>query len=147
MHTWIRRAVVWAIGAAVACAVPAGIAASADDLTGVDRILCTSVQVTVCQESGECVIDLPWNVNVPQFIEVDLRAKRMNTTKASGENRATPIEHLRRENGMIVLQGFERGRAFSFVITESTGAASVAVAAEDRAVAVFGACTPMPAAR
>ena len=147
MHRAIRRRRGWAIAAAVACAIPAGIAARADDLTGVNKILCTAVQVTVCDESGACVVDLPWNVNVPQFIEIDLAAKRMSTTRASGENRATPIEHLRRENGVIVLQGFERGRAFSFVITESTGAASVAVAAEARAVGVFGACTPMTAGR
>ena len=147
MLTSKRKALASVILAAATLVAPAGNSVSADDLTGVDRILCTAVQVTVCQESGECVIDLPWNVNVPQFIEVDLGAKRMSTTKASGENRATPIEHLRRESGMIVLQGFERGRAFSFVITEATGAASVAVAAEDRAVAIFGACTPMPATR
>lgn len=147
MHTSTRKVLAGVILAGVTGAIPAGNAVLADDLTGVNRILCAAVQVTVCQESGECVIDLPWNVNVPQFIEVDLGAKRMSTTKASGENRATPIEHLRRESGMIVLQGFERGRAFSFVITEATGAVSVAVAAEDRAVAVFGACTPMPAPR
>jgi len=147
MQMSMRRVPGWVILVAVTLVVPAGIPVSADDLTGVDRILCTAVQVTVCQESGDCVIDLPWNVNVPQFIEVDLGAKKMSTTKASGENRATPIEHLRREGGMIVLQGFERGRAFSFVISEATGAVSVAVAAEDRTVAVFGACTPMPAAR
>jgi hypothetical protein len=48
---------------------------------------------------------------------------------------------------MIVIQGFEKGRAFSFVITEESGSLSAAVAAEGKAVAVFGACTPMPASR
>jgi len=119
----------------------------ADDLSGADRILCTAVQATSCQEDGDCVVDLPWNLNVPQFIEVDLKGRRLSTTKASGENRSTPIESLRRENGMIVLQGFERGRAFSFLIMEESGVASVAVAAQGRAVSVFGACTPMPASR
>jgi hypothetical protein len=147
MATSVRTASIRAVLLAVALTAAAAIPAAADDLTGINRILCTSVQVTVCTESGDCVIDLPWNVNVPQFIEIDLASKRMNTTKASGENRSTAIEHLRRENGAIVLQGFERGRAFSFVITEATGALSVAVAAEDKAVAVFGACTPMSSAR
>jgi len=146
MATSVRRALRRVV-LLVALAASAAIPAAADDLTGINRILCTSVQVTVCNESGDCVIDLPWNVNVPQFIEIDLPSKRMNTTKASGENRSTPIEHLRREGGTIVLQGFERGRAFSFVITEATGALSVAVAAEDKAVAVFGACTPLSSAR
>lgn len=117
----------------------------ADDLTGASRLLCASIQATACVEGGDCSIDLPWNLNIPEFIDIDLDAKRLSTTAASGENRATPITHLTRENGLIVLQGFEMGRAFSFVITEETGRVAVAVATEGRAVAIFGACTPQPA--
>jgi hypothetical protein len=119
----------------------------ADDLTGASRLLCTAVQATKCVEGGDCEVDLPWNLNVPQFIEVDLDAKQISTTKASGENRTTPISQTVREGGLIALQGFEKGRAFSFVITEQTGRLAVAVATAGRAVAVFGACTPMPAAK
>jgi hypothetical protein len=142
-HQWeeiMRRLIVVALVLGLA-----GLASTvrADDLTGSDRILCTAVQVTACRDSGDCVVDLPWNLNVPQFIEVDLKAKRLATTKASGENRATPIDTLRRENGTIVLQGFEKGRAFSIVVIEQTGQMSAAVAAEGKAVGVFGACTPI----
>lgn len=116
----------------------------ADDLTGATRFLCASVQATKCLEGGDCGIDLPWNLNIPEFIEVDLDARKLGTTRASGENRATPITHLTRADGLIVLQGFEMGRAFSFVITEQTGRITAAVASEGRAVAVFGSCTPQP---
>ena len=122
-------------------------AVRADDLTGAQQILCTAVQATKCAEEGDCYQDLPWNLNVPQFIQVDLAAKRLSTTKASGENRSTPIEYLKRAGGVIVLQGFEGGRAFSFVISEGTGMLSVAVAAEGKAVVVFGACTTNVAGR
>ena len=44
----------------------------------------------------------------------------------------------------IVIQGFERGRAFGFVIEEASGQASVAVAREGVTVSVFGVCTPQP---
>jgi len=124
----------------------AGQTASADDLAGANRILCASVQATVCYEDGECAIDLPWNVNVPAFIEVDLDAKRLSSTNASGLNRTTPIKHVERQDGTIVLQGFEMGRAFSWIITEATGQVSVAVAFEGAAVAVFGSCTPIESA-
>jgi hypothetical protein len=118
-------------------------ASSADDLTGSDRFLCVPVQATVCVEDGECVVELPWNVNIPQFIEVDLRAKRLATTEASGQNRETTIEHLNRVDGNIVFHGFEMGRAFSWVIDERTGRVTAAVATDGIAVAVFGACTPL----
>jgi hypothetical protein len=130
---------------AAAILITAGAASMtrADDLTGANLLLCTAVQATGCHDDGTCDSDLPWNLNVPQFILVDLKAKRLQTTKASGEDRVTPIEFLKRDGGLIVLQGFERGRAFSFVIDEVTGMVSVAVAAPGRAVVVFGACTPM----
>ena len=127
--------------------VMAGGAAHADNVTGAQQLLCTAVQATGCFEDGDCFQDLPWNLNVPQFIQVDLAAKRLSTTKASGENRSTPIEYLKRADGLIVLQGFEQGRAFSFVISEATGMLSVAVAREGRAVVVFGACTVAGPAR
>jgi hypothetical protein len=116
----------------------------ADDLTGASRFLCVPVQATLCTEEGECAVDLPWNVNIPQFIEVDLEAKRIATTTASGLNRTTPIEHLSRVGGTIVFHGFEMGRAFSWVIDELTGRVTAAVATDGMAVSVFGACTPFP---
>jgi hypothetical protein len=132
------------VAALIAVAVALSVhSVSADDLTGSDRLMCVPVQATLCVEDGECAVDLPWNVNIPQFIEVDLVAKRLGTTEASGENRATSIEHLRRENGNIVFHGFEMGRAFSWVIDETTGRVTAAIATDGISVAIFGACTPM----
>jgi hypothetical protein len=130
--------------AALALALPAR--GGADDLKGQDRILCTVVQATVCTTDGDCSIEAPWNLNIPQFIEINLKDKTASTTKASGENRASSLGHVSREDGLIVLQGVEAGRAFSFVITEDTGFASMAVARQGLTVSAFGACTPMPSA-
>jgi len=126
----------------VMLAVGGGTPARADDLGGADRLLCAAIQATVCVEDGECEIDLPWNVNIPQFIDVDLERRQLRTTRASGENRSTPIEHLSRIDGTIVFHGYEMGRAFSWVISEPTGHLTVALAADGVAVSVFGACTP-----
>jgi hypothetical protein len=120
--------------------------ASADDLTGQQTFLCSAAQAAVCTDYGDCETAAPWDLNIPQFIEVNLKDKTLSTTKASGENRSTPIRTLVREDGQIVLQGVEAGRAFSLVIIEKTGDLSVAVAREGKAVAVFGECTPMPTA-
>lgn len=122
-------------------------AAVADDLTGQQSVLCTAVQATVCDDTATCVIENPWDLNIPQFLELNLKDKTVSTTKASGENRSTPIRTLLREDGLIFLQGVEGGRAFSFVIEEKSGLLSAAVAREGKTVSVFGACTPMPAAK
>jgi hypothetical protein len=115
-----------------------------DDVAGKDRILCGAVHAAQCTPDGDCHTAPAWELNIPQFIEIDLKNKTVAATKASGENRSSPIGNVSREGGLIVFQGVQNGRAFSFVITESTGLASVTVAKEDMTVSIFGACTPLP---
>ena len=117
--------------------------ASADDLTGADKLICAAAQATRCTMEGDCEIGPPWKWNIPDFIEIDLKKKEISTTAASGENRITPMKNVERIDGVIYLQGIEGGRAFSFVIVEETGTLSVAVATEWMATSVFGACTPL----
>ncbi len=121
----------------------ASTAVPADDLTGAKVFLCTTATASQCSADGECTGGPAWNLNIPQFIEVDLAKKTLSTTKASGENRTTPIKNLEREDGLIILQGAENGRAFSWVIIEETGMATVSVAIDGQGIVVFGACTPM----
>ena len=121
----------------------AAVPSTADDVSGAGKLLCSSVEATVCDVNGDCEMGPPWTWNIPQFIEVDLSRKMLSTTPASGENRSTPILNIVREQGVLFLQGVEGGRAFSFVIHESTGAVSAAVARDGITVSVFGACTPI----
>jgi hypothetical protein len=122
-------------------------AAFADDLTGQNHLLCSAGAVVACADDGNCTNGDPFDLNIPQFVVVDLQAKMLSTTPASGQNRTSPIAHLIRENGNIVLQGFEGGRAFSFLINETTGLVTVAMATDGFSISVFGACTPMPASK
>ena len=116
----------------------------ADDLTGEDTLLCSPSEVRICLLDEDCVLSSPWKLNIPSFIEIDLKEKTMATTKASGENRSTPIKNLERANGLIILQGAEGGRAFSFMIVEETGMLTTAVTMETGGVVGFGVCTPLP---
>jgi hypothetical protein len=122
----------------------AATALPADDLTDSESFLCTASQATICSAAGECSSEPPWSLNIPSFVQVDLGSKTLSTTAASGERRSTPIRTVEREEGLIFLQGVEKGRAFSFVIAEEDGMASVAVARDGLSVAVFGVCTPLP---
>ena len=117
-------------------------AALADDLAGVDRFVCAPAQVNICLEDGSCASAMPWDVNVPRFLEFDLKKKSIGTTEASGENRVTPIKFISEDDNALYLQGVENGRAFSFVIDRASGFMSVAVAREFLTVTGFGACTP-----
>ena len=115
----------------------------ADDLTGATSFLCSAQTVSVCvPEDPDCESGPASTWNIPQFIQVDLTAKRLSTTKSSGQNRSTPIENLQKKEGAVYLQGVENGRAFSIRIDESSGEMSAAVARDGVVVAVFGMCTP-----
>ena len=124
----------------------ASTAALSDSLSGKDRLLCSAIEATVCTADGICESGPPWDWQIPQFLIVDLDRKELATTEASGENRMTPILSLIREDGHIVLQGTQAGRAFSMVLQEDNGHAAIAIATDGATISVFAACTPMPPA-
>ncbi len=52
-----------------------------------------------------------------------------------------------RGGGLPLPPKHERGKTFSFVIGETTGFLTVAVATDGFTISVFGACTPMTGAK
>jgi hypothetical protein len=112
-----------------------------DDVSGSERLLCAASRVIVCFEEGDCIEVTADEVGVPQFVVIDTKEKILATTKASAENRSTPIGSIDRADGLLYFQGVEQGRAFSFVVDEQTGHLTVAVSRDGLSVSVFGACT------
>ena len=137
------KAVLRRTGVTIVCVMLTGTALG-DNLVGEDELLCAAARVTICFDDGTCVAASPWELNVPQFINVDLKKKRLSTTEASNDYRVTTVDNLRRADGRIYMQGIDRGRAYTFVIDEETGFLTVVVARDDLTVSVFGACTPTP---
>ena len=138
----MKRVAIAAFGVLGVCALGQ---AKADDLTGVDRFICSTGPVSACCDEGGCATGTAADLGVPQFMEFDLKQKRISATKASGLNRTTPIDTVKRENGNVVMQGVENGRAFSFVVDEKEGSLSAAVAVVDAGCTLtgFAWCTPL----
>jgi len=113
----------------------------ADNLEGVDKMICAAAQVQICIENDTCYAAAPADLNMPDFVVIDTGNKSISTTRASDENRSTSFTYVDRSDGLIYLQGIEGRRAFSFVIDEATGYMTVSVARDGFAVSVFGACT------
>lgn len=115
--------------------------AQADNLEGIDEMLCAAAQVQICIENDTCYAATPASLGVPDFVVIDTGKKLISTTRASNENRSTSFTSVEKVDGLIYLQGIEGGRAFSFVIDEATGRMTVAVSRDGLSVSVFGACT------
>jgi hypothetical protein len=113
-----------------------------DMLVDADRMLCVPGHVFHCVADGECKTELPEDESIPEFIEVDLKRKTLATTRASGEDRSTPIKSQQRVAGYIYLQGVENGRTFSMVMSENTGDLTFVVATDGETATMFGECTP-----
>ena len=115
--------------------------AAAENVVGVEKMICAAAQAQICLETGECYAATPYELQVPDFVLIDTRKRTVSTTEASGLNRSTEFTMLQREDGLISFQGVEGGRAFSFVIEELTGQLTAAIALDGLTVTVFGACT------
>ena len=115
--------------------------ASAENLAGVDKMICAAGHAQICLETGDCYSTTPWELAMPDFVLIDMKKETISTTKASRLNRATEFTAVEKVDGVIFLQGVEYGRAFNFVIDEATGRMTVAVTLDGLSVTVFGACT------
>jgi hypothetical protein len=132
------------IAAAAVLLLPSAMTSvQADDVSGAERMLCSIREVNFCGPGLPCAGGLPQEWNVPDFIEIDLAAKELRTTRASDQNRKTPIRSFSREDGELILTGEEQGRAFAFSIHEETGDLTVTVAGWELGGVGFGACTPL----
>ena len=125
-------------GTAIISAAPA----MADDVQGADHLLCASVEAHVCLEGSDCKHFHTDSIDIPRFIMVDADAGTMATTEASGTNRVSTADNVRRTDGYLLLQGFENDRAYSFYVEELTGLATFSTSQTGKSITVFGACTP-----
>ena len=132
MKRILTALVLWATGCG---------AAFAENLEGVDNMICAAGLAQICLETGDCYSATPYELDVPDFVLIDADKETISTTKASGLNRSTVFSKVERGEGTIYLQGIENGRAFSFVIDELTGRMTAAVSRDGLTVNLFGACT------
>ena len=123
----------------------AGLAAAApalaENLEGVDRLVCATMQVQICIEYDECYSATAADLDVPEFVIIDTDKKTISTTQRNHEQRSSTIANVSSERGLILLQGFEDGRAYSFTIHEASGRMTAAVTRDGLTISAFGACT------
>lgn len=113
----------------------------AENISDADRIICSPADIKLCFENGECFDTTPWEIDIPEFLVIDLKKKTISTTKVSGQDRSTTFTALERIDGILYMQGIESDRAFSFVVEEMTGILTASVARYGVSMSVFGACT------
>jgi hypothetical protein len=105
-------------------------------------LLCAVIEVFDCQPGGDCQRGTAESVNLPQFVKVDVAEKTLSTPEQGERKSVTPITHVERVDGNMILQGVEGSRAWSMVIAKETGKISATVSDHQVGFVVFGACIP-----
>src|SRR5262245_58041948 len=104
-------------------------------------LLCSPVVVSECSMEGECRRVTADSVNLPQFLKVDVKGKKVYSEETG---RALPIAAIETISGGVVLQGAQDGRGWTMTISETTGKMSSAISSGGEGWIVFGDCIVLP---
>lgn len=121
------------------CMVPVHVLAAKYD--GSVPLLCVPIEIIECVAAGECLSSTAEDVNLPQFIKVDVKTKMLSAVEEGGKK--AEIKHLEHTNGRMIMHGGQEGRGWTLVISEETGKMSATISEDQAGFIVFGACTPM----
>jgi len=116
--------------------------AAARDFDGSKTLLCAVIQVFECEANEQCQQVTVEEINFMQFLRIDFKNKKITGTRESGELVTSEIKDIASMGGMLILQGVEKGRGWSMVITEATGKMVMTAASDQEGFVVFGACIP-----
>jgi hypothetical protein len=114
--------------------------AAAADFDGSRDLLCVPTDAIQCEGAGDCKRVAIEEVNLPRFVNVEFKQKRLRGTVLGGEEQTTVIGNVKSANGRSILQGAENGRGWSMTIDHVTGDMSVAIAGDDIGFILFGVC-------
>jgi len=127
----------------VLCICIAPLPVVAGDFDGSKQLLCAFIEGFECSlDEGECLELEAEDMNVPEFIKINFKEKKITGTRENKELATTKIEKMVRMGGNLILQGVENGRAWSMVITGATGKMALTISGDQVGFVIFGACIP-----
>jgi len=112
----------------------------ADDVfDGKKPLLCASIEALDCDPGTPCERGIPETMGAPQFLRIDFAKNEI-----AGPLSTTNIRSMEKDEGQIVLQGYETGLGWTLAIDRVTGNARITFAGSDAAFIIFAACTSIP---
>jgi hypothetical protein len=124
----------------VSLALTASSVAGAADFDGSRDLLCVPTDAIQCEGAGECKRVSVEEVNLPRFVNIDMKKEQLRGKVLGGEEETTAIENIRHADGRTILQGSENSRGWSITIDHNTGDMSAAIAGDDIGFILFGVC-------
>ena len=125
----------------ILCLLVTPITVLAGDFDGSKPLICAIMETFECSPGGECQRGTAMSVDIPHFFRIDFKEKKISGKRKDGQLRTTEIMNMARIEGKLILQGVQEGKAWSLVISESDGMATITVSDNQAGFVIFGACT------
>lgn len=119
-----------------ACLGPA--AALAADFDGTRPLICAPAAASEVRAGEKVDTARPSDIGAPSFLRVDFARKTI-----AGPKRVTPIRHIEKSEGQILLQGTELGFGWSLALDQELGEMTLTFVDRFGAVVLSGSCTPI----
>ena len=123
------------------CLILTPLSIAAADFDGSKPLLCATIETFECGSGIECRRGTAQSINLPQFLKIDFKEKKISGTWESGEVLTTKIENMERSDGKLVLQGTQNNKGWSMLINGATGKMTITASDDQVGFVVFGACT------
>ena len=115
--------------------------AKGDAFDGSQTLICAWIHTVECNTEGVCGDEGDADdLRIPDFIRVDFKGKKIVALDEERRDEVTKIQNQQRENGQLILQGVEAGRAWSLLISETSGDTVLTVSDEKAGFVAFGEC-------
>ena len=122
--------------------------AIAGDFDGSEPFLCAAMEAIECLPGEGCDTGTPESVNLQRFFWVNIKEKKLTTTRDSAVRGATTIERLEHLDGKLIIEGAQDGLedvrdglGWTMAINEESGKMVLTAAGDGVGFVVFGACT------
>jgi len=129
------------MGLAFLCLILTPLSIAAADFDCSKPLLCATIETLECGSGIECQWGTAQSINLPQFLKIDFKEKKISGTRENGEMLTTEIENMERSDGKMVLQGTQNSKGWNMLINEATGKMTITVSDDQVGFVVFGACT------
>ena len=140
MKTPVTHPALVAAGFAAALVLSGSANAAGAVIDGKAGLICSVNDVTACTDSSQCLQGQARAFDLPQFIAVDFAAKKVRTTRDSGEKAASPIKNQQSSGNQILMQGVENGHGWTMAIDTTNGRMTTSSTGAEVSYILFGAC-------
>jgi hypothetical protein len=120
------------------CLYPASVPAGSFD--GSKPFVCAIITAHECTTSNECKQVNVQRIDCPRFLTVDVGKKIITGKTEDLSVRNVEIKSISHVDANLILQGIQKGRAWSMVVAETTGKVTLSVSGKGESFVLFGEC-------